>query len=327
MIISKQFKTRALFVLGAVACIHLFCVLYVVFFSDNRIFTLGLIAVFAGLLYESFRTLEDKLTVLGVFMVAYFLSIFPFLSIGGHYFQSLRDGVQSWPILFVGAYAFCFLAVYRDNPKEKLTEGITLLQSLSIIYWAIDYGFINMHDRFILAMLTVALAFSALSILSALTYIHLSRGMRLALSIWSSIVMLAFAADNIFRVFNYPAVEDTPYLSEGVYLWLQYFFLGTSVVHILHNLLLLLGFFPSKHRKYKETLAENTAMHLRRYSDNQVFVGHALLGLFYALVVYSLNYKYQILPKHTMIWFVFFSFPLILQLIAWVLRAKSPNGA
>ena len=66
---------------------------------------------------------------------------------------------------------------------------------------------------------------------------------------------------------------------------------------------------------YKSDLKETKKDHIDRYSENQVFVGHSILCIVYALTIYGLNYKYQVLPRHTMIWLVFLTFPFILKLI------------
>ena len=126
--------------------------------------------------------------------------------------------------------------------------------------------------------------------------------------------MFAFAVDNIYRVFDNPDIEST-YLSDGLYIGLQFFLLGVSAVYIMQNYMLLAAFLPSKNGNYRRDLKENKKDHIDRFSDEQVLTGHSILCILYAVTFYGLNYKYQILPRHTMIWLVFLTFPLFLRLI------------
>src|SRR5690606_18166009 len=104
---------------------------------------------------------------------------------------------------------------------------ITLLLSLSLVYWTIDCGFTNYHNWFAYTLLTIAFLLTVFSIVNALTNLHLSKTTRFTLSIWSTVIMFAFAVDNIFRVFGNPDIEST-YLSDGLYIGVQFFLLGVS---------------------------------------------------------------------------------------------------
>jgi len=286
--------------------------------SDRKLFSVSLIAIFAGLLFESFRISGNWKIVVFTFIGAYFFSLLVFLPIEEEhgYGYDFESHIQSWPYVFIFFYALAFTIFYKDKVTAKLTEGITLLQSLSLVYWTIDYGFTNYDNWLTITLLIIAYLLSAFAILNAVTYLYLSKTIRLILSIWSSVIMFAFAIDNIVRVFNNPGIENSKYLSEGLYIGLQYFLLGVSAVYIMQNYRLLAAFLPSRDgSNYKNNLKENKKDHLDRYSDKQVFIGHSLLCILYAVTVYGLNYKYQVLPRHTMIWLVFLTFPLILQLI------------
>lgn len=161
----------------------------------------------------------------------------------------------------------------------------------------------------------MALIFSVYSILNAFTNIPLTRKNRLILSIWSTIIMFAFAVDNIIRVFSNEDIEITKYSSQGFYIGLQYFLLGISAVYLMQNFILLLEYVPSRDGNYRRYLMENNENHINRYSDKQVITWQSLFCILYTGIIYGFNYKCQILPRHTAIWLVFFTFPLILQLM------------
>lgn len=134
--------------------------------------------------------------------------------------------------------------------------------------------------------------------------------------------MFAFAIDNIIRVFSNPDIEDSNYLSDGLYIGIQYFLLGVSAVYIMQNYMLLVAFLPSKNGNYKRDRKEIKKDHVDRYSDKQVNIGESLFCILFLTIVYWLNYKFQILPRHTMIWLVFLTFSLILYLITLVKEQK-----
>lgn len=290
--------------------------------SDRKLFSLGLLALFAGLLFESFRVSDNWRAVIGIFVGSYLLSFFTFLPGKREHHYNFENHIEMWPYFFLCFFALGFGIFHKDKVTTKLSEGITLLLSISLIYWAIDYGFTN-YNWFSVSLLVIATLLSIFSIINALSHIHLSRTARLTLSVWSSIIMFAFAIDNIFRVFSNPDIENSEYLSDGFYIGLQYFLLGISAVYMMQNFMLLAAFLPSKNGNYKHDLKENKKDHIDRYSDQQVHIGHSLLCIVFAGTLYWANYTYHVLPRHTMIWLVFMTFPLILQLMTLINRQKN----
>jgi hypothetical protein len=279
--------------------------------SDRKLFSISLLALFGGLLFESFRVSDNWKTVTAILVVSYFLSLLTFLPEKGEQLYNFENHIQRWPYYLLFFFALMFAIVHKDRVTPKLTEGITLLLSLSFIYWTIDYGFTNYNNWFIISLLGIAFILTAFSILNALTNLHLSKTVRLTLSIWSTIILFAFAMDNIIRVFSNPDIESS-YLADGLYIGLQYFLLGVSAVYIMQNYMLLAAFLPNKDGNYKNDLRENKKDHIDRYSDQQVSIGHSLFCILYAGTLYWLNYTYQVLPRHTMIWLVIMTFPLML---------------
>lgn len=282
--------------------------------SDRKLFSVSLIALFGGLLFESFKVSDNWKTVVGIFVGTYLLSFLGFLPGKHEYIYNFENHIEMWPYFFIFIFALLFGIVHKDKVTAKLTEGITLLLSISLIYWALDYGFINYHNWFSISLLVIGLLLSIFSIINALTFIHLSRTNRLTLSIWSTVIMFAFAIDNIIHVFSNPEIESS-YLADGLYIGLQYFLLGVSAVYIMQNYMLLAAFLPSKNGNYKADLKENKKDHIERYSDEQVNIGQSLFCILFSGTVYWLNYNFQILPTHTMIWLVFVTFPFLLHLI------------
>lgn len=291
--------------------------------SERKLFSISLIALFAGLLFESFRVSDNWKSVVGIFVGTYLFSLFSFLPGKREHIYNFEKHIEMWPYFFIFIFAMFFGIVHKERVTVKLTEGVTLLLSISLIYWAYDYGLVNYHNWFSISLMSIGLLLSIFSIINALTNIQLSRTSRLTLSIWSTVILFAFAFDNIIRVFSNPEIESSKYLSDGLYIGIQYFLLGVSAVYIMQNFMLLVAFLPSKNGNYKNDLKENKKDHIDRYSEEQVNIKQSLFCILFTVTIYWLNHKFQILPRHTMIWLVFLTFPLILHFITLLIGQKN----
>lgn len=312
-------------IIAVIAIIGLALTIYIAYrtsLSDKKFFSISVLALFGGLLFESFRVSNSWKTVIAIFVGSYFFSLLSFLPGKREHYYNFENHIQNWPYFLLFFFAIAFAIFHKDRVTAKLTEGITLLLSISFIYWTIDYGFTNYHNWFAFSLLSIAFLFTSFSILNALTNLHLSKGVRLTLSIWSTIVLFAFAVDNIIRVFSNPDIESS-YISDGLYIGLQYFLLGVSAIYIMQNYILLSAFLLSKNGNYRNDLRENKKNHIDRYADRQVSIRHSLFCIVYAGSIYWLNYTYQILPRHTIIWVVIVTFPLILFLSNMVSGRKN----
>jgi len=292
--------------------------------SDRKLFSIGLFALFAGLFYESIKVSRSWKAVTGIFAAAYLSSLTAFLPGKREGSYNFENHIEVWPYYLVVIFSVIFIFVYKDKVTAKLTEGITLLLSISFIYWIIDYGFTDYHHWFVYLLMATGIFFSGFSILNALTPITLSRTNRLVLSIWSTIILTAFAFDNIIRVFSSKEDEGSLYMTDNLYIAIQYFLLGVSAVYIIQNFMLLVSFLPSKNGNYKKDLKEIKKDHIERYSIDQTPIYQSLFCIIVTTAVYWLNYIYNILPRHSMIWLVFILFPLLLNYTVYIkeLRAK-----
>ncbi|MFT5480669.1 MAG: hypothetical protein ACI9NN_001637 [Bacteroidia bacterium] len=280
-----------------------------------------MLALIGGLLFESLRISRNWKDVGIAFTAAYVMSLMAFIPEGRGHIYNFEENIESWPYWFLITFTL-FMAIWQEQKvTAKLTEGITLLLSLSILYWILDYGYDNVSNRFAHALLILALALAIFSIVHALTYLKLSNAARLTLSIWSSLIMMVLAVDNIYRVFQNEIEEGG---SQGLYLGLQYFLVGVSAIYVMQNYILLASLLPQNGEHYRASLKEGSKKHLVRYAEMQVHRSHTLLCLAYALVLYGINYFYKLLPRHTMIWLVILSFPLILKLYG-LLHQKSTS--
>lgn len=308
----------------AIGIIGLLLTLYIGYrasISDRKLFSVSLIALFAGLLFESIRVSRSWKIVSGIFAGAYLISLLAFLPGKREQVYNFENHIEMWPYFFLINFTLFFGVAHMGKVTAKLTEGVTLLLSLSLVYWIVDYGFTNYNNWLAFTLLIIPFSMTAFSIIAGLTNLDLSRTTRLTLSVWSTLIMFAFAIDNIIRVFDNPDIAST-YLSYGLYIGLQFFLLGVSSIYITQNYMLLVAFLPSKNSNYRQDLNEISKIHIDRFSDKQVLTGHSTLCILYTGAIYGLNYNYQVLPRHTVIWLVFLTFPLFLRLIDLIVHVR-----
>ena len=283
--------------------------------SERKLLPVSVIALFIGAVIESFRICKDLKIITKNFLISYLASFLSFLPGKRERVYNFETHIMLWPYAFLLVFSLLFITKYKEKITAKLTEGITLLLSISLLYWCLDVGLFSDFDNKFLVFLAVFVVFSSLaSIFYILTDIELTKKHRLTLSIWSTIIILVFSIDNIYNVYNKGDLESSKLFSENFILAMQYFLLGISSVYFVQNAALIFRFLPSKGGNYSEDLAKIKKEHIYRYSDQQVDSYLATLCLVYSLVLYGLNMKYHIFPRNVMIWFVIFTFPMILRL-------------
>jgi hypothetical protein len=168
--------------------------------------------------------------------------------------------------------------------------------------------------------------FSPYSLFHAFTNTTLTKTSRLTLSIWSSILMMLFASENIYLVYQNEQIENVANLTNGLKIALQFFLLGVSSIYIIQNFLILVRFLPSKsnffNAQYFIDLKELKNEHIKRYSGSQVNIIHSFFCLVFSVIIFGLNYQYQIIPRQGAIWLVFVTFPFILIICDEAIRKK-----
>ncbi|KRB55814.1 hypothetical protein [Flavobacterium sp. Root186] len=321
-----------LFVLGL-----LIYVIYDTYYTANsgsHLIPINGVALIAGVIFESKRITNRWLIVVIIGIVS-FIFAFAFLTLiddpslnGGHGLVfKLNTSIRIWPPIFLVLYFIFSLVFYKYRIIPKLTEGITLLQSIAVIYWVIDYGFITTNSFFMQTFLVIGLLFSLYSIFHAFTNTHLSNTHKLILSVWSSIIMLLFALDNLHIIDQPAPVENTANLLQILYLGVQYFLLGISSIYIIQNFIMLFRFLPRPGKffnsKYFSSIRKLKDDHIYRYSDEQVPAIHSLICILFIGSIFFLNYYYQIVPKQFIIWMAFVTFPFIVMLYNHLIGRKN----
>lgn len=234
---------------GIFASVFLGYVFYQTYQSERTLISIMIIPLILGIIFENKRLSTDWKTIALKILGALLLSIFAFLPGKKEQNYSFENHIEMWPYWFIFFFVLISMFYHEKKIVSKLTEGITLLQSISIIYWILDIGFLNFKNIFTYIIIGIGLIFCIISFIHAFSYIKLTRNARLFLSIWSSIIMIIFAYDYIYRVYNFDYFVDYKILNDGLNI-LQYFLLGVSLIYIFQNAYMLLVYLPDRHRWY-----------------------------------------------------------------------------
>lgn len=297
--------------------------------AGARLIPLSVVALIAGVVFENKKVMEKWSAVLWTALGSLIFSFFIFLPGKREQVYNFENHIEMWPYAFIFFFTIISISLHEEKVTAKLTEGITLLQSVAVLYWVWDYGLMDMDSSFLKVVMVAALALSLFSFVHAFSHKTLSRTSRLTLSIWSSLIMALFAVDNIYRIYQNEQIEATTDLISGAYIALQYFLLGVSSIYIVQNIYMLISFLPGKERffnaEYFEDLRELKNAHIKRYSAAQVDIKHAIFCFIFAATAFALNHYFQLLPRHLAIWVVFLIFPYILALYDYTLRKTAPS--
>lgn len=333
-VLSRQFFSNPLlylFVSGLL--IYIAYDSYIKVTSGSHLIPINLFALLAGVIFESKR-ITNRWVIVVIVAIVSFLIAYAFLNLIEESLNRrqglvfiLNSCIIIWPPIFLVLYFIFSLLFYKYRIIPKLTEGITLLQSVAVIYWVVDYGLIKSDNIFIQTFLVIGLLFSLYSIFHAFTNTHLSNTHKLILSIWSSIIMLLFALDNLYLIDQSEPVENIENLQQILYLGLQYFLLGISSIYIIQNFIMLFRFLPLPWKffnsKYFDKVRDLKDDHIYRYSDQQVSPVHSLICILFVGTIFFLNYYYQIVPKQFLIWIAFVTFPFLFTIYNHLIRKKN----
>jgi hypothetical protein len=274
--------------------------LYKIYTNDKEILHLYFLPLLLGLTIEYWRISKNFQYVLLTAFGALLLSFLNFLPYKREHGYNFEDDLEFWPYSFLGTYIFIALIIQFTKATKRLTEGITLLLTLSINYWIFSNNYWNSDYLIIKILIIINGIFSAYSIFHSISYRNHSQLSVFVLSVWSSIITLILSFDNILRVFQNKDIVNMSSLSESSFAFLQFFFLGISSIYIAQNIFMVIAFLPGKN--YLDSVRLIAEVHIGRYSDEQVYLFDAVLVLVITLIAFGINYKFQYLSTNFMIW-------------------------
>jgi hypothetical protein len=280
--------------------------------SDRKIFQLNFIALLLGLTFEYKRVVEKWTTVLWTAFAAFIFSFFAFTRDKGETVYSLVEHLESWPYFFLGFFILFATIVYFGEGTKKITEGITLLITISINYWILSNGYWNSEYIIIKCLIILNFLLSGFSVFNSLSYRTLGNGTRLLLSIWTALITLILSIDNILKLYRLRDIEHLPNLNSIIIAFLQFFFLGISSIYIAQNIAFIGAYLPGK--GFMQNVRDINDEHLKRFSKEQVYIADSIIVIIISLTGYLLNYFFNFLPVNFMIWLNITLTPILLFL-------------
>ncbi len=284
--------------------------IYKISISGNRLIPLSSIAVIVGALIENKRLTPKWSTVFFNVFLAFILSFFAFIPGKHESNYSIDSHIFIWPYTFL--LFFIIISIYLNKTKliPRLSEANTLILSAGFVYWLIDHAYYNSSSSFLKTLIIIGILLTAFSAANAFTKIELTKPVRLTLSIWSSIVMMLLAVDNIVTIYQHGEIEDAFTIMDKIDIALQYFLLGVCSIYITQNILMVITYLPSKGRffnhEYFKEVKEMTKDHLNRYSEEQSSIMMSAICLVIATTFFIINYNFELIHRNTAIWMTFF---------------------
>lgn len=300
-------------------------VLYLIITLNQwNFFPLILGLVFQGKrLYGTWRPLIEN------FVIALGGSFFIFIL--AHKTTPIEEKIFLITYTFLLSFILAFLAKFKKSRVliiPQLTEGVTLLHSIAVIYWLVDFSRDYIYVKIIYVFFFAIFLLSLFSIINAYTKIPLSVTNRFLLSLWSSVVMILFALDYIITVFKNGEISDALSFQDVTFVFVQYFLLGISAIYIAQNINMILGFLPDKSERLFQSSRRRKALakdHIERYSDKQVSIWYSIFCTIFSIFLFWLNYEYQFISKQSAIWIVFVSFPVLIYCFEYLKNLKNSN--
>ena len=302
------------YVMGITVILSLFALYigYRVYTTEKILIPVSVLALLAGLFYEYKRISETRGIFLVTCLLAFILSFFAFIPGKHETNYILENHIELWPFIFCIFFILFAIGFAGNKIIPKLTEGITLMQSIALIYFIIDIK--PVAQSFVILLKLIGLFFAAYSIYFSFNSSKISRSNRLHLSIWSSLIMIVFSVDNIYELYKNPPIEQIASLTNAAFVAAQFFLLGVSSIYIVQNYFMIFGFIPTRDRffndKYYKDLKKLRKNHVDRYSSQQITKVQTMLCVLISGTIYFLNYIYEFLPRNFVIWMVFVLFPI-----------------
>ena len=308
--VNEGYSDKTLLKGIAIAILPFFLfIAYVLYHSEKSVVPLSIFVLLAGVFIESKRLSKKWSTVFYKFLAALVISVFSFLPFSDEINYNIENHVTMWIYVFLLAFLLISLAFHREKIKLFLSEGVTLNLSVGIIYWLVENEFYNTTSVVIKSAASFFIIVAFFTIINTFSRFKLTPTTRLLLSIWSSIVLMFLALDNILNLLNYQ-IEGAFFLVDKAVIVIQYFFLGISSIYILLNIFMLMEFLPDRSAKTKKEHIDNfnaiKLEHINRYSENKISKKLALICLVVSIVFYSSNYLFQFLPTNAAIWLMLF---------------------
>lgn len=288
-----------------------YCFVFIKAFINHQFhIPLTIISLLCGVFYQSYQIIRNKEKILIYSILSLFLSALSFISIQ----SNSSNPLIIWVYFYLGAYLIVFSLEHHQSLTTPFGEGISFLFAFGICYWFFEkqmLGVDTVLSTFITIILLIFLLYSILHAFFEIKHHHLSRFL---LSFFTCCSILILSIDQIIELYSQGDITSEHRWVERLILLFRYFLLGLSSLYVFQNLMLLLSYLPNKYtRSYFSDVKQNTLIHIKRFSEDQISKTEACFALIFTVSVYSLNYIYQIIPINMSIWLSILLVPLVIQ--------------
>lgn len=276
-----------------IAIIYIVCFFDNIYFSEMPFFTLPVIA---GLLLAHYRLKTDYKILYLKIVIALCISAVPFI-FGS--IQKAHEGFfTNWPFLFIAIFSF-FSAIYHERSVTiKITEGTSLLHTLSFIYGLMANEFIHERVSLQIILALVGAPFCLLSLYCAFSNKKLTPFVRLWLSRWSSAIVFILSVQYILGIYKFESFSSIDFIDVLINIF-QYLLLGISLVYLTQNARMILGYFSD--RNDEDYIQKLNKFHIWRFSSKQVNSKDSLFITLILVLFYTANYFLALIPYFTAI--------------------------
>ncbi|WP_157278811.1 hypothetical protein [Olivibacter sitiensis] len=308
-------KNLALWVLAVAAVPALLVLWYLTVQFHGKVFPYYMFAVLLGMLVQKGIVIRQWKEIALNALLALLFSMLVFAPGKREYQYNLEPHLKLWPFFFCLMLVIVTLARYSKLYTVRLGEGITLLQSMAILYWLTAHGATWRGNAFVGGLAILALCFACYALYHGFSYRAHTPSSRFLLSLGSSLIMLCFAIDYVLRVRAYGDIDLQGGWGDVLFVGLQYFLLGVSALQLAQNAYMVLGFLPAKNegRNYKRRIHQLRQDHIARYDRAQIEVRQALIAVLFCALIFGANAYFQFFPPTVAIWLVFFCTPYLVR--------------
>ncbi|MBP9022890.1 MAG: hypothetical protein KBH06_06775 [Spirochaetes bacterium] len=282
-------------------------------------FLLCIVPILIGIAYECFRLLGsiDKLFEKAPYILL--ISFFALLPSKHEISYNIYEHIGEWQISIALITPIIIAAdlYLKKRVVIPLTEGSTLVYTLVFNYWFYEnIGVID--NNFKIFLVSIIILFSLYAVMNALTYAPLSKINRIILSVWNTVIMLFLSIFFVIMTLSGTNLKKLSIIITNcntlALFVLKYFFVGTALIYIVYNLLMITNFLPNPRgftiKRYKSDLHNVASQHLARYDDRQTHVITSFLLIILSCSILFININYRLLPPSLVIWFILFLFSI-----------------
>ncbi|MCZ4410571.1 hypothetical protein O3Q51_17275 [Cryomorphaceae bacterium 1068] len=315
-----------LLLFGWAFCLAIYAYIFQYAYKENvRVISIMVLPLLLGLVWENWRLSRNwyhlQIKILGALL----FSLLAFLNFKGEVNYDFERHLEIWPYGFIGIFTIISALYHDERVVIRLGEGITLLQSICLVYFAFEKGWMEPSNALQVVLLILVGLFCLFSIFHSLSYTKLAELNRLILSIFSSIAMLTFAVDHSIQVLQSDVTENEVSISLGL-VALEYFLLGIALMYIFQNFLMLQVYFPAKNRFYdrlhRESMKEMNGLHIARFDSSQLNRLDAILIISLSLALFYINYHFAFIHYYSLIWILFVMAPLLPEIRKVFIKQK-----